>query len=403
MAVISADFFGKLSLNLLLVAGAAFGHVAVLVAVHNQCYARILSRKLSHFLRFILLAAIAIGPPLFLLCFGWEVLDVFGSPGDSVGRWLLDGWLLACWFVGFGGLPIVLVRGLLRRPPAALLRNDTRTVDVAAVLGYKPIGRGKYWRLALLPRNEIFCVDFSERTLHLPRLPAVWDGLRVLHLSDVHFHGTPAREFFRVVMDQCNVWEPDVVAFTGDLVDTNVHYRWIVPLLGRLKWREAGLAILGNHDSWRDANLIRRRLRKLRMHVLGNDWKLLYLRGEPLVVVGHEGPWFKGVADLSDCPTDPFRLCLSHTPDHIEWARQNGIDLMLSGHVHGGQIRFPAIGSVFVPSRYGRRYDCGTFLRPPTLLHVSRGLSAKDPVRYNCRPEVTLLVLRRDPPAVVAR
>ena len=67
---------------------------------------------------------------------------------------------------------------------------------------------------------------------------------------------------------------------------------------------------------------------------------------------------------------------------------------MLAGHVHGGQIRFPVVGSVFVPSRYSRRYDCGTFDEPPTLLHVSRGLGGQHPLRYNCRPEVTLLVLR---------
>jgi hypothetical protein len=97
---------------------------------------------------------------------------------------------------------------------------------------------------------------------------------------------------------------------------------------------------------------------------------------------------------LSDCPAGPFRLCLSHTPDNIAWARRAGIDLMLSGHVHGGQIRFPVIGSMLVPSRYGRRYDCGVFAEGPTLLHVSRGLSGEHPLRYGCRPEVTRITLR---------
>jgi predicted MPP superfamily phosphohydrolase len=97
---------------------------------------------------------------------------------------------------------------------------------------------------------------------------------------------------------------------------------------------------------------------------------------------------------LKGCPEDGFRLCLSHTPDHLPWARRHGIDLMLAGHVHGGQIRLPVIGSVFVPSRYGRRYDCGTFHEPPTLLHVSRGLGGEEPLRFNCRPEVTKLILR---------
>jgi hypothetical protein len=68
---------------------------------------------------------------------------------------------------------------------------------------------------------------------------------------------------------------------------------------------------------------------------------------------------------------------------------------MLSGHVHGGQIRLPVFGSVLVPSRFSRRYDCGVFHEPPTLLHVSRGLGQEHPIRINCRPEVVKLVLRK--------
>jgi predicted MPP superfamily phosphohydrolase len=130
------------------------------------------------------------------------------------------------------------------------------------------------------------------------------------------------------------------------------------------------------------------------MRVLVNSWEQIEVRGQPLVVVGHEGPWLSPPPDLSDCPVGPFRLCLSHTPDNIAWARRAGIDLMLSGHVHGGQIRFPVIGSMLVPSRYGRRYDCGVFAEGPTLLHVSRGLSGEHPLRYGCRPEVTRITLR---------
>ena len=76
-------------------------------------------------------------------------------------------------------------------------------------------------------------------------------------------------------------------------------------------------------------------------------------------------------------------------------SQSQNIDLMLSGHNHGGQVRFPLVGSVLVPSRYGRRYDCGTFDEPPTVLHVCRGLAGQHPLRYNCRPEVTKLVLTR--------
>ena len=139
---------------------------------------------------------------------------------------------------------------------------------------------------------------------------------------------------------------------------------------------------------------MRRRLEKLGLTVLGNGWRQVKIRGEPLVAIGHEGPWFRPGPDLKGCPEGVFRLCLSHSPDNIRWARRNGIHLMLSGHNHGGQIRLPLFGSLFVPSMYSRKYDCGLFWEPPTLLHVNRGLAGREPLRYNCRPEVTRLVLR---------
>src|SRR5207244_4847130 len=130
-------------------------------------------------------------------------------------------------------------------------------------------------------------------------------------------------------------------------------------------------------------------------NVLGNTWQQIEVRGEPLVVIGHEGPWADTAApDLTGCPEGPFRLCLSHTPDNVTWVRKAGVDLMLSGHVHGGQVRVPPFGSILVPSRFGRRYDCGTFELGPMILQVSRGLSGEHQLRYNCRPEVTLLTLR---------
>jgi hypothetical protein len=377
-----------------LLAGAIAGHTALIVGSHNWWYGSGFSRHVVD--------AIQLIHGLLLLC-GAALLCLFGGlglPAVVAGAWgspwqmLLSAYVVVCWGMGFAVLPAVTLWRCLRPRPACLQSNHTATVDIAARLGYKPVGRGKYHHVARLPRNEVFQADLIERTLRLERLPQAWDGLTILHLSDVHFCGTPDKVYFQEVMDLCAAWEPDLVAFTGDLVDTEVHYRWVVPVLGRLKWRCAAYAILGNHDYYYDPPLLRRRLGKIGFHVLGNSWVQTELRGVPLVVIGNETPWFQPGPDLSSCPEGPFRLCLSHTPDTIAWARQHRIDLMLSGHVHGGQIRFPLIGSVVVPSRYGRRYDCGTFEEPPTVLHVSRGLGAEQPLRYNCRPEVTKLILR---------
>jgi predicted MPP superfamily phosphohydrolase len=85
---------------------------------------------------------------------------------------------------------------------------------------------------------------------------------------------------------------------------------------------------------------------------------------------------------------------LSHTPDHLAWARSHHVHLMLSGHNHGGQVVLPIIGPVYSPSLSGCRHAGGEFFEDPTLLVVSRGLAGRHPLRLGCRPEITKLVLR---------
>jgi predicted MPP superfamily phosphohydrolase len=379
--------------------GACFGHGALLIFAQNWLYGKPLPREVLRAIRKVNLPLILSGPLwLWLLLWAiWPVGAGFDVSGTRGWELLPAGYLVLCWAsVGFALLAEI--GYWLRRTPVQLVDNHNKTIDVASELGYKPIGQGKHPRLARLPGNEIFRVDFIERTLHLPRLPAEWDGLTVLHLSDLHLCGIPDKLFYQRVLERCREWHPDLVALTGDVVDSDEHHRWVMPLLGRLRGRLGTFAILGNHDLWHGPERTRRRLGRIGYQVLGNSWVRLDVRGRPLTVIGHEGPWFRPAPDLSECPAEGFRLLLSHTPDNLSWARRHGVDLMLAGHNHGGQIRFPLIGSVFVPSCTGRRYDCGTFSRPPTLLHVSRGLGGQHPVRYLCRPEATLLVLRAASP-----
>jgi predicted MPP superfamily phosphohydrolase len=379
--------------GLTLLAALVFGHGLVLTYSHNRWYGSGFHKYVIDALQLLHGLLLLGGPIGLVLLYGLDPYPIFVDPLGGVGPALLAAYCAAC----LAALPLFVALTLWRRlrsKPAALVSNHTRTVDVAAELGYQPLGQSPHGWMARLPRNEVFQVDLAEKTVRLRRLPKAWDHLSILHVSDVHWNGTPDRVYFRRVMDLCAEWKPDLVAFTGDAVDTDGHYRWIVPLFGRLKWKDAALAILGNHDAYFDPQLIRRRLGKLGMQVLGNSWKQIEIRGEPMVVIGNEAPWFGPPPNLSACPAEIFRLCLSHTPDHIGWAKKHGIDLVLAGHVHGGQLRLPAIGSIVVPSRYGRRYDCGLFDESPTVMHVSRGLSGEQPLRYNCRPEVTKLILR---------
>jgi predicted MPP superfamily phosphohydrolase len=374
---------------------ACLGHGALLIFAQNWLFGVNLPRLVLKAIRKVNIPLILSGPALLALLL-WDIRPVGAGFDVSAARgWAIvaAAYLVLCWLAA-AVAALLEVRYWLRRTPALLDGNHSAVVDVAAELGYRPVGNGKHWRMTRLPGNQVFQVEFAERTFRVPGLPPEWDGLTVLHLSDLHLCGTPDRAYYDTVAARCRAWRPELLALTGDVVDSDEHHRWVVPVLGRLCWRLGAFAVLGNHDLWYGSERTRRRLRRLGMHVLGNGWTRLDVRGRPLTVIGHEGPWFGSAPDLAGCPADGFRLLLSHTPDNLGWARRHGVGLMLAGHNHGGQIRFPLLGSVFVPSCSGRRYDCGSFYEAPTLLHVSRGLGGAQPVRYGCRPEVTLLVLR---------
>ncbi|MFM7927659.1 MAG: hypothetical protein ACKO9Q_08070, partial [Pirellula sp.] len=93
--------------------------------------------------------------------------------------------------------------------------------------------------------------------------------------------------------------------------------------------------------------------------------------------------------------TQEFRLGISHSPDQLPWAKRLEVSLLLCGHTHGGQIRFPWIGPIIAPSKYGSRFASGVFYQSPTLMHVSRGMSGVHPIRLRCLPEVSVLELRK--------
>lgn len=380
---------------------ATVGHTVLMIRSHNWWYGSSLGRRTVDALQLLHGLLTLAGPVVFYCLFGWDPLSLFNwellySPGHA----LMQGYLFVCWMMALIVVPVVTFERLNRRC-LPLLKEETKTIHIPDLLGFKPVGEGKHRAAASIPYNQLFDLDLTVKTLALPRLPVEWEGLTILHLSDLHFCGTPDRAYHERVVDLCMNWNPDIVALTGDYVDSLAHHEWLEPVLGKLKAREAKLAIVGNHDYWYQPERVREALGAMGCVIPRNSWEQIEVRGRPLVVIGNECPWLRPAPDLSNCPEDVFRLCLSHTPDNIAWAKRNRIDLMLSGHVHGGQIRFPVIGSLLVPSRYGRRYDCGVFDEKPMVLHVSRGIGGEHPLRFNCRPEAVLLVLRRDTSAIV--
>ncbi len=394
--------FGMLVLLAVLVVALAWvGHACVCTAVLNNLYGRKLPKTLLKPWRVV--------TGFVILGFPWIVANVFNppifvAPGDdagvtpdhlngTLGR-ALFAYVALCVVFGAVVFPIITVVRYRRETPACLASETTRTLDLWPELGAKLVGNGKYrWATRLLG-NGAFKFDITDLTLRLPSLPPEWDGLTLLHLSDLHFHGTPSRAYFERVLNELAAGPvPDLVCLTGDYVDTDTHRDWIVPLLGRLSAKEAKLAILGNHDAYHDPDRVRTELTAAGYTVLSNTWREIAVRGGPCVVIGHEGPWLIPTPDLSDAPAGPFRICLSHTPDQFYWGLANNVGLMLSGHVHGGGIRVPVIGSIFVPSVYGRRFDQGVFEKESIALVVSRGVSGKEPLRIRCNPQAIRITL----------
>jgi len=249
-----------------------------------------------------------------------------------------------------------------------------------------------------LPGNQCFGFEQNCKELELPRLAPQLDGLSIAHITDLHFTGAIAKPFYNRVIDAVNDMDADIVAVTGDLVDVERCIDWLPGTLGRLRARHGVYVIFGNHDCKHNLADLRSKLAELGLINLGGRLKRIDVQGQPIFLAGNELPWIAPASNLSDCPSRDelphLRILLSHSPDQIEWARYNDVDLMLSGHTHGGQFRLPWFGAVVCPSSRPLAFASGTFYEQPTMLHVSRGVAGEVPLRLNCRPEISQLVLR---------
>ena len=287
-----------------------------------------------------------------------------GGPGLlSGGSWtdLPMGWAAYFVFCGFGaiGLLMTVVTRGLRTIPASQLKDKSWTVDIAKRLGKPPLAEGPYQFMTRVPGNEIFQVQVAEKTFQLPRLPVEWEDLSILHLTDLHLTGTLDRPFFEVVTELAAEMKADMIVFTGDLIDKQELTEWLPSTLGRLKAPLGCYYILGNHDWNLDPRPIRDMMNNLGWQDVSGRCEEVDINGRTLTIAGTEKPWMGQHPDFSRASSDTFRLLLSHTPDNINWARGQNVDLMLSGHNHGGQVQLPLIGPVYSPSVYGTRYASG--------------------------------------------
>ncbi len=281
--------------------------------------------------------------------------------------------------------------------PKNLLRWRQRWAEFSSA-GEAPLVYGFYPRLlAALPGNQILRLSIDEKRLAIPTLPDELVGLKIAHVSDLHMIGRIDRRWFEMVADEVNRLEADVILITGDIVEKVACLPWLAGSLGRLQAKHGVYFILGNHDFFIDAERTRQILVDAGLVCLSGKWHETEWNGARVLLSGNERPW--GSDSLEETRPEvaaadrPFHLSLIHTPDQFRWACEHQANLVLAGHTHGGQIRFPILGAVACPSVHGTHFACGVFRSGNSVMHVTRGVSGETPFRFNCPPEIALLEL----------
>lgn len=249
-----------------------------------------------------------------------------------------------------------------------------------------------------------------RREISLNRWPEALDGFTIALLSDFHYDPLFSSHPLHAAIPVVNDLHPDIILLTGDFVSVS-----LVPgndkaaaaaaepcsvLLRQLHAPYGLWACLGNHDYYTDPARVTNALRSQGIHVLINQSSPIEAKGTRF--------WVSGVNDilgdeadldvtLRDVPANEPTILLVHEPDFADdVVKKRPIDLQLSGHTHGGQVRVPFLPPLYLPD-LGKKYVAGLYRIGPLTLYTNRGLGTfLLPVRWNCPPEITLITLRRN-------
>jgi uncharacterized protein len=381
----------------LLLAVAAIGHVIFWTACVNRLHGLGMNRRLIDVgtaVSGLILAA----APIAIAFRVWEHPHASLADGSFLGS-LASLYIFACAF--FCCAAAVHWLWLMFHPERSgvLLANHTHRADLRFRDPAEIFAPGIPRFIGRLPGNQVLDLHIHEKQVVLPRLDPALDGVRIAHISDLHMSGRVTKPHFVEIVDQVNQLHPDLVALTGDLVEADKCLDWLPDTLGSLRAPSGVFFVLGNHDRRVDQARLRESIRNLPLIHLGGQCRQILIRNMPVDLAGNELPWYgpapnmRDILALQETPA-LLKILLAHGPDQFGWAVEHGFDLMLAGHNHGGQVRLPGLGAVLTPSRSGTRYASGVFCRGQSVLHVSRGTSSLTPLRWNCPPEIAILVLR---------
>jgi uncharacterized protein len=256
---------------------------------------------------------------------------------------------------------------------------------VCLAIGYVTLVEPNWWAVTPVP-------------VVIPNLPLAFNGYRIVQITDVHADQWMTPDRLSHVVALINRQQPDLVALTGDYVTKEPQtYAPYLAKLQALTPRDRTVAVLGNHDEWTDPQLIRQILQDADVTVLENQVYTVR-RGRETLAIGGVGDVWVGKQNLAQVlnqlPTTGKAILLAHEPDFADESAETGrFALQLSGHSHGGQVVIPFMKLVL--PFLGKKYPAGAYQVGSMMQYTSRGVGMASPrVRFNCRPEITVLTLK---------
>lgn len=257
-----------------------------------------------------------------------------------------------------------------------------------------------FWGFLIEPGRLVV----REETIQIDNWPRELDGLRIAVLSDIHVDDWFVDDKkLRTIVERTNQLQPELIVILGDYMSSNGRVtRRVEPehfgaILKDLYAPLGVYSVLGNHDWWYSGIQVRRSLEKNGIQVLENEVIHFDARGSQLWLVGLADLWTRrqNIADtIAMVPEGKPMIALTHNPDLFPNLPQR-VPLLLAGHTHGGQVRFPLIGSIVESSDFGDRYVRGHVFENNHHLFVTTGIGASIvPVRFGVPPEIVLLTIK---------
>jgi uncharacterized protein len=248
-------------------------------------------------------------------------------------------------------------------------------------------------------------LQINQHVISHVDIPKNFDGFKIVQFSDTHLGFHYDLKQFKKMLSQISSLKPDIIFFTGDLMDAPNQYpltEEIVPLLKNLEAPFGKYSIYGNHDHGGYGSDIYKNIMKLA------DFKLLLNASDQVQLLDGSSIYVLGIDDamlgrpnfesaMEKVPGETYKILLSHAPDLADYAVDYGIQLQLSGHSHGGQIQIPFVGALITPP-YAKNYREGFYelneAKNPLTLYVNRGIgTTRLPFRFLSKPEITLFTL----------